>query len=98
MNNSHLESLCFDDIQGKNNWGYSKKRITIKIKGTLTDKLVFTGFGYKSRDNKYSIGVRMWIDQGDIAKFIPYNKNKTINSHFIELIQLFTTEYNMRFR
>ena len=93
MNEQQLRDLCFEGIRHSKTWGYGRKRIGIKIQGTITDKIAFSGFGYKNPDGTFKIGVRMWLDQGDYVKYIPYDSKYTINQHFIDLINKFQYEY-----
>lgn len=93
MTEQELYHMCFQDILGDGNWGYGSKRIGIKIKGSITDKLPFSGLGFKNKNGQLHVGVRMWLDQGDYIKFIPYNSKFNINQHFIELITKFQYEY-----
>ena len=93
MTEPQLRTLCFQGINNTKKWGYGEKRIGIKIQGSITDKIAFSGFGFKNPDGTYKIGVRMWLDQGDYVKYVPYNKNYTINQHVVELIQKFQYEY-----
>ena len=93
MNDYTLKTLCFKGIQEKGQWGYGNKRIGIKIQNSITDKIPFSGFGYKDEKGLFHIGVRMWLDQGNYVKFIPYNHTYTINQHFMELISKFQYEY-----
>ena len=93
MNETQLRTLCFDGIRNSKKWGYGSKRIGVKIQGTITDKLAFSGFGYKNSDGTFKIGMRMWLDQGDYVKYVPYDNNYSINQHFMELIHMFQYEY-----
>ena len=93
MTEQELYSMCFQDILEDGKWGYSSKRIGIKIKGSITDKLSFSGLGFKNKNGVLHVGVRMWLDQGDYIKFIPYNNNFDINQHFMELITKFQCDY-----
>ena len=93
MTEQELYHMCFQDILGDGNWGYGSKRIGIKIKGSITDKLPFSGLGFKNKNGQLHVGVRMWLDQGDYIKFIPYNSKFNINQHFMELITKFQYEY-----
>jgi len=93
MAEQELYSMCFQDILEDGKWGYSSKRIGIKIKGSITDKLSFSGLGFKNKNGVLHVGVRMWLDQGDYIKFIPYNNNFDINQHFMELITKFQCDY-----
>ena len=93
MTEQQLRELCFEGIRNSKTWGYGKKRIGIKIQGTITDKIPFSGFGYKNPDGTFKIGVRMWLDQGDYVKYVVYDSKYTINQHFIELIHQFQYEY-----
>ena len=94
MTEQELYHMCFQDILGDGNWGYGSKRIGIKIKGSITDKLPFSGLGFKNNNGQLHVGVRMWLDQGDYIKFIPYNSKFNINQHFMELITKFQYEYS----
>ena len=47
MSNTELHTICFQDLDKYNAWGYGRKRIGIKIQGTITDKVPFSGFGFK---------------------------------------------------
>ena len=93
MNEQQLRNMCFQGIKDTKLWGFGDKRIGIKIKDSITDKIAFSGFGFKNPDGTFKIGVRMWLDQGDYVKYVPYNKKYTINEHFIELIRKFQYEY-----
>ena len=93
MNEQQLRNLCFQGIRDTKHWGYSSKRIGVKIQGSITDKIAFSGFGYKNSDGTFKIGMRMWLDQGNYVKFIPYDNTYPINQHFIELISKFQYEY-----
>ena len=72
---------------------YGDKRIGIKIQNSITDKIPFSGFGYKNSDGTFKIGMRMWLDQGNYVKYVPYDNNYSINQHFMELIHMFQYEY-----
>ena len=50
-------------------------------------------FGYKNSNGTFKIGMRMWLDQGDYVKYVPYDNNYSINQHFMELIHKFQYEY-----
>jgi len=93
MNEQQLRDLCFEGIRHSKTWGYGNKRIGIKIKGTITDKIAFSGFGFKNPNGTFKIGVRMWLDQGDYVKYIVYDNKYTINQHFMDLINKFQYEY-----
>jgi len=93
MTEQELYHMCFQDILGDGNWGYGSKRIGVKIKGSITDKLPFSGLGFKNKNGQLHVGVRMWLDQGDYIKFMPYNSKFNINQHFMELITKFQYEY-----
>ena len=93
MNETQLRTLCFDGIRNSKKWGYGSKRIGVKIQGTITDKLAFSGFGYKNENGTFQIGMRMWLDQGNYVKYVPYDNNYSINQHFMELIHRFQYEY-----
>ena len=92
MNELELRRMCFDGLNTKS-WGYGNKRIGIKIPGSITDKIAFSGFGFKESDGTFKIGVRMWLDQGNYVKYIPYDNRYMINQHFVELITKFQYEY-----
>ena len=93
MNEQQLRNLCFQGIRDTKHWGYSSKRIGVKIQGSITDKIAFSGFGYKNSDGTFKIGMRMWLDQGNYVKYVPYDSNYSINQHFMELIHRFQYEY-----
>jgi hypothetical protein len=93
MNEQQLRNLCFQGIRDTKHWGYSSKRIGVKIQGSITDKIAFSGFGYKTSNGTFKIGMRMWLDQGDYVKYVPYDNNYSINQHFMELIHKFQYEY-----
>ena len=93
MNEQQLRNLCFQGIRDTKHWGYSSKRIEVKIQGSITDKIAFSGFGYKNSNGTFKIGMRMWLDQGDYVKYVPYDNNYSINQHFMELIHRFQYEY-----
>ena len=93
MSETQLRNLCFEGIRDTKKWGYGSKRIGVKIQGTITDKIAFSGFGYKNPDGTFKIGMRMWLDQGDYVKYVPYNNKYSINQHFMELIHKFQYEY-----
>ena len=94
MKEKQLKQLCFQGLKDNNKkWGFGDKRIGIKIKESITEKIPFSGFGFKNPDGTFKIGVRMWLDQGDYVKYLPYDKNHSINEHFIELIKAFQYEY-----
>ena len=93
MNEQQLRNLCFQGIRDTKHWGYSSKRIGVKIQGSITDKIAFSGFGYKNSDGTFKIGMRMWLDQGDYVKYVLYDSNYSINQHFMELIHKFQYEY-----
>ncbi len=93
MNEQQLRNLCFQGIRDTKHWGYSSKRIGVKIQGSITDKIAFSGFGYKNSNGTFKIGMRMWLDQGDYVKYVPYDSNYSINQHFMELIHRFQYEY-----
>ena len=92
MNDGKLRKMCFQGLDGKS-WGYGAKRIGIKMPGSITDKISFSGFGFKEQDGTYKIGVRMWLDQGDFVKYIQYDNRYLINQHFVQLINMFQYEY-----
>ena len=92
MSNTELHIMCFQDLNTKE-WGYGRKRIGIKIQGTITEKVPFSGFGFKDIDGKYYIGVRMWLDQGNYVKKLPYTNTIAINQHFLDLIKAFQYQY-----
>ena len=50
MTEQQLRDLCFEGIRHSKTWGYGKKRIGVKIQGTITDKVPFSGFGFKNAD------------------------------------------------
>jgi hypothetical protein len=89
-----LKTLCFIGLSNTKKWGYGDKRIGIKIPNSITDKIPFSGFGYKDEKGLFHIGVRMWLDQGNYVKFVPYDNRYNINQHFIELINKFQYEYS----
>ncbi len=93
MNEQQLRNLCFQGIRDTKHWGYSSKIIGVKIQGSITDKIAFSGFGYKNSNGTFKIGMRMWLDQGDYVKYVPYDNNYSINQHFMELIHKFQYEY-----
>ena len=93
MNEQQLRNLCFQGIRDTKHSGYSSKRIGVKIQGSITDKIAFSGFGYKNSNGTFKIGMRMWLDQGDYVKYVPYDSNYSINQHFMELIHRFQYEY-----
>jgi len=97
MSNTDLHTMCFQDLNTKE-WGYGRKRIGISIKGSITDKVPFSGFGFKDRDGKFYIGVRMWLDQGNYVKKLPYTNTITINQHFFDIIKVFQYEYGHIFK
>jgi hypothetical protein len=93
MNENDLQVLCFKGLE-EGSWGFGSKRIGIipSIIPSIiptTEKVSFSGFGYKSEYGVYSIGVRMWLGQGDYIKYITYDNRFTINNHFVELITQF---------
>jgi hypothetical protein len=88
MDNTQLYDMCFDGLK-TDNWGYGKKRIGIKIRGSLTDKYVCTGFGYKDKSGVLYVGVRVWIDQGDYCRTIQYKPQFKIIDYFSQLISDF---------
>lgn len=90
---NELKTLCFKGLE-KKNWGFGSKRIGIKIPNTITDKISFSGFGYKTEIGVWYIGVRMWLDEGDYTKYVIYNPRLIINQHFTELITLFQRQYS----
>jgi hypothetical protein len=93
MTEQQLRNMCFQGISTTKQWGYGSKRIGIKIPGSITDKIAFSGFGFKESTGEFKIGVRMWLDQGNYVKYVLYDKNYTINQHFMELIHKFQYEY-----
>ena len=94
LTNNEIYTLCFDDLLNKHGYGYGKKRITIGIPQSITEKVPFSGFGFKDDKGLLFVGVRMWLDQGNYVKFQQYDKNYTMHDHFTTLIGKFHYEYN----
>jgi hypothetical protein len=92
MSEFDLKTLCFEGFKEKS-WGFGLKRVGIKIQNTITDKISFSGFGYKTQEGVCSIGVRMWLDHRDYSKFVVYDDRFPINQHFIEIIKQFQQQY-----
>lgn len=93
MNEHTMYNTIFADLITNSNWGYGAKRISLNLKDSITEKVPFSGFGYKDKDGILYVGVRMWLDQGDYSKLKRYDKNYTIMSHFMSMIQEFDHEY-----
>lgn len=93
INENQIYITLFDDLIKSVKWGYGNKRITLNLKDSITEKVPFSGFGYKDKDGILYVGVRMWLDQGDYSKIKQYDKNYTVMSHFRSLIQVFEYEY-----
>ena len=94
MNENNMYNTIFSDLITNPNWGYGNKRISLYLKDSITEKVPFSGFGYKDKDGILYVGVRMWLDQGDYSKLKQYDKNYTIMSHFMSMIQEFDHEYH----
>ena len=93
MNDSQMYNMIFTDLLNSNYWGFGNKRITIHQKNSITEKVPFSGFGYKDKNNVLYVGIRMWLDQGDYSKLKEYDKRYTIVSHFVSLLNEFDYEY-----
>ena len=93
MNENTIYTTLFKDLIVNPTWGYGNKRISLYLKDSITEKVPFSGFGYKDKDGMLYVGVRMWLDQGDYSKLKRYDKNYTILSHFMSMIQEFDYEY-----
>ena len=94
MNENNMFNTIFGDLIANTNWGYGNKRITLQLKNSITEKIPFSGFGYKDKDGILYVGVRMWLDQGDYSKLKQYDKNYTIMSQFTSIIQEFDHQYS----
>ena len=94
LTNNEIYALCFDDLHNKH--GYGRKRIAIGIPNSITEKVPFSGFGFKDDKGVLFVGVRMWLDQGNYVKFQQYDKNYNMHSHFITLIKKFHYEYDTK--
>lgn len=94
MNENTMYTTLFKDLIVNPTWGYGNKRISLYLKDSITEKVPFSGFGYKDKDGMLYVGVRMWLDQGDYSKLKRYDKNYTIMSHFMSMIQEFDHEYS----
>ena len=70
--NNNLKTLCFEDFINNDLFGFGRKRISVLIKNTITEKFVFRAFGYRNKDLKLFIGLRMYYDQGDSFKIIAF--------------------------
>lgn len=92
MNNTQLLNMCFSGIS-EEKWGYGDKRIGVKMAGSITNKIPFSGFGYKDKAGNKYIAMRMWLDQGDYVEMIPYSSQFTVNQHFMNLISVFEQKY-----
>ena len=55
MTEPQLRTLCFQGIKDTKQWGYGNKRIGIKIQGSITDKIAFSGFGFKESTGEFKI-------------------------------------------
>ena len=97
MSENTIYTTLFEDLINSPRWGYGNKRITLNLKDSITEKVPFSGFGYKDKNGILYVGVRMWLDQGDYSKLKQYDKNYTIMSHFIPLIQEFDYEHGKKF-
>jgi hypothetical protein len=93
INENDLKTLCFKGLEEKS-WGFGSKRIGVQIHRTITDKISFSGFGYKTEIGVLYIGIRMWLDDGDYTKYVVYDPRLIINQHFIELIRQFQQQYS----
>ena len=89
MNEITIYKTLFEDLLNNDKWGYGAKRITLSLKNSITEKIPFSGYGYKEQNNILYVGVRMWWDQGDYTKLKQYDKNYTIMSHFMSLLNEF---------
>ena len=94
LTNTEIYNLCFNDLYNKPSYGFGKKRISIGIPNSITEKVPFSGFGYKDNNGILFVGVRMWLDQGNYVKFQQYDINYTMHDHFTTLIKKFHQEYN----
>ena len=90
--NNNLKTLCFEDFINNDLFGFGRKRISVLIKNTITEKFVFRAFGYRNKDLKLFIGLRMYYDQGDSFKIIAFDETKTIVEHIISLVHEYEIE------
>tara|TARA_B100000795_G_scaffold166441_2_gene125234 strand:+ start:128 stop:508 length:381 start_codon:yes stop_codon:yes gene_type:complete len=94
IENIGLIELCFKEFENNNHFGFSRKRIAVKIQGSVTELYIFRAFGYRDKSlNKY-IGIRRYHHQNDICKFIRFNPRQTVADHIIGLVKIYETENN----
>lgn len=98
MTENQIYDMIFVELIKNYRWGYGKKRINLNLKDSITEKIPFSGFGYKDKEGILYVGVRMWLDQGDHSKLKQYDKNYTIMSHFMSMIQEFDYNYRHKFK
>jgi len=91
--NSELQQLLFGDLVSPDCFGYGKKRIAVNINGSITDKVPLRAYGYKDKNNKYYVCVRLYYDQGNYSKSIEWDPNYTIKNHLTQLVYNFEKEY-----
>ena len=85
--NNNLKQLCFQDFQNNKHFGFGRKRISVNIEGTITQKYPFRAFGYRDENQKFYVGMRRYYDQGDAFKIVNFDSKKTIENHIVTLIQ-----------
>ena len=92
--NRKLVNLCFQDLTEDDYFGFGSKKISVDIKGTITEKYPFRAFGYKDEQKKLYVGMRRYYDQGDSFKTIEFNPRKTITNHIVSLVKMYEQQEN----
>ena len=88
--NAELIDFCFNGLQDQ--WGYGMKRMYVSPPRNIACPYGFQGFGYKRRDGRLFIGLRMLVDQNSPVKFRLWSKTVPIMDLWGEIMVEFIRE------
>ena len=81
-----------EGLESPTSWGYGRRRLTVKDKDGLCP-MTFSALGYRDKNGKWSIGLRMNVDQISPIKFKEWNDGDYILPILTELMSLHLQEH-----
>lgn len=92
MNNSQLFALFTEGV-AENEWGYGIKRVSVTSKLKHKIPYTFTSCGFKDKDNKWYLCLRMNVDQVSPQKSVPMESSTNFHQELDKMMEEFAIEY-----
>ena len=92
MNNNQLFTFLTEGV-AENEWGYASRRLTITSKLKYKIPYTFTSCGFKDKDNKWNLCLRMNVDQVSPQKSVPMEESTNFHEEWDKMMEEFAIEY-----